>query len=465
MKKYLILSLLISKLALLECVTQEKFIIDNQDKIGVSSWEQLTKSSVYISKGGMGSVFRIPWGLDKLNNPQFAVIKEALSKDFIRTLKSEAQILHDLSVNKSISLVPQFYACVEDEEKKGIFAPADKSFYLIMEYAPYSFAHRIRVEDGNYRESEGFKKFRAMSANIRFLLYKDIFEGLMQIHKAGYAHHDIKPENLVFTTTNDITAKIIDFGVATKIEYPSNAGTTCYLDAVANQSRFHFKNRKNDIQSRKLANKFLQRKDHYKADIWALAVTIFVLEFPKALTYIKNLKLENANGADSIKFIANSIRQMNWKNKRRFNQCVGELCFGNILRRMTEYNRMPVEFDIAFRAATTSEIATIKTQLKALKPEDHITMENLFNDVNAIYLNYHEKLEQERIDYLYGNTEPDHRQKTQKELEEFQKTLNPVAPERIFGIMWDQMVPQLEEIDIVANQSDEFSNQNEQLII
>lgn len=456
----ILISLLIYGFLFQVCVKKEDFILQNKDKLIVASWEELEAQAVYISQGGMGSVSKIPWGLNTLGEPKFAVIKKAISQEFKQELKAEASILYELSVKHNIRYVPDFYACVEETNEEGLIFKKknDDALYLVMSHEPYSFAQKIKLNDGSYIENEGFKKFQSLSPNLRFLVYKEIFDGLMRIHKAGYVHHDIKPENLVFTTNNDLGAKIIDFGVATPIDEGSNAGTEIYRDAVKSLSRYYNKRRNDKPVYRDLLQKFKKRTDHYKADIWSLVVTILVLEFPQMLPEIKAMSFEDLNAEESAREIADVIRSIDWKEDCGFKLCVEKLCFGNILKRMTEYNRVPIKFDNEMSSTNDlRKLAAIKQAVKAMKPEDHITMEKLFNDVNLIYTKHQVKLEQERKEFLYGETPIDHIRKTKKELAEIKKTLKPIPAERLKGIQWDQFQPRPEEREIVVDRSAVFS--------
>lgn len=44
----------------------------------------------------------------------------------------------------------------------------------------------------------------------------DVFDGLRVIHRKGYVHCDLKPENIVFTNATEKRVKIVDFGLLRK---------------------------------------------------------------------------------------------------------------------------------------------------------------------------------------------------------------------------------------------------------
>ncbi|CAL8282118.1 unnamed protein product [Merluccius merluccius] len=47
---------------------------------------------------------------------------------------------------------------------------------------------------------------------------RQILDGMQYVHKQGIVHLDLKPENIVCVATTDIQVKIIDFGLASKLE-------------------------------------------------------------------------------------------------------------------------------------------------------------------------------------------------------------------------------------------------------
>jgi serine/threonine protein kinase len=47
---------------------------------------------------------------------------------------------------------------------------------------------------------------------------RQICNGLLHMHENGIVHLDIKPENIIFETKNSPIVKIVDFGLACKLD-------------------------------------------------------------------------------------------------------------------------------------------------------------------------------------------------------------------------------------------------------
>jgi serine/threonine protein kinase len=100
--------------------------------------------------------------------------------------------------------------------------------------------------------------------NVLKQCIKLLIRGLIEIHKKGVAHCDIKPDNILLyvDSNNNVQIRYIDFGIACqKFACPKNIlqGTPLYFSP--------------ELAGRE--NKIL--KDWQKSDMWALAMTIYEL--------------------------------------------------------------------------------------------------------------------------------------------------------------------------------------------
>ena len=118
---------------------------------------------------------------------------------------------------------------------------------LVLEYAPYKdLFFYIRVKG-------------AFGEKISRTIFIKILHGLDHIHKKGYAHMDLKPENIFLDENFEI--KVGDFDLAQKLdskELKVNSGTTFYMPPEYFQNKI---------------------KDGIKFDIFSVGVILFVMLF------------------------------------------------------------------------------------------------------------------------------------------------------------------------------------------
>ncbi|VDI16615.1 Hypothetical predicted protein [Mytilus galloprovincialis] len=83
------------------------------------------------------------------------------------------------------------------------------NWYLFLEY----------MDMGSIKNT--YKSFGHIEENFAKYITKEVLKGLAFLHGNGIVHRDIKADNILFNSANEI--KIGDFGI-TKRLYPSNAG-------------------------------------------------------------------------------------------------------------------------------------------------------------------------------------------------------------------------------------------------
>jgi calcium/calmodulin-dependent protein kinase I len=148
---------------------------------------------------------------------------------------NEVAIMQSLTGNKYTVQLMDFY-----EE--------DETFYLVMEYMEGGDVFDRIVQMTNYTEKD------ARDLTVKLL------KAVASIHKAGIAHRDIKPQNLLLSSkNNNANVKIGDFGFARRVHTPESlttrVGTPTYV-----------------------APEILKNIPHdQRADLWSIGVVIFVL--------------------------------------------------------------------------------------------------------------------------------------------------------------------------------------------
>ncbi len=157
---------------------------------------ELTRGSLFaeryevieeLGRGGMAKVYRV---LDKnvqedislkLLNPEIAADKEAIER-FRNELKMARRIAH--------RNICRMYDLIEE----------DGTYYITMEY--------VSGED----LKSLIKRIGQLSVGKAVSVTKQVCEGLVEAHKMGVVHRDLKPQNVMIDKEGN--ARIMDFGIA-----------------------------------------------------------------------------------------------------------------------------------------------------------------------------------------------------------------------------------------------------------
>lgn len=150
-----------------------------------------------IAKGGMGEVYKgVHLGLGK------EVILKKLSPNapagFYERFKREASIMMDISHPNIVHMYDYF-------QEGG-------SSYIVMEYI-----------DG-YSLSELIHRYKQIPVYLASYIILKIAEGLKYAHSEGVVHRDIKPGNVLLSSTGEI--KLTDFGIAFRPENHESENVT-----------------------------------------------------------------------------------------------------------------------------------------------------------------------------------------------------------------------------------------------
>ncbi|MBF2707745.1 FHA domain-containing serine/threonine-protein kinase [Flavobacterium soyangense] len=146
-----------------------------------------------LGNGGFGKVFLAK---EKVSH-RFVAIKQLLN-----TNKSEQEdIIHEIEIVSKFenpNIVTYYHHFYEEDV-----------LYLVMEFCSGGTL-RDKISNNKVTPAEAIEWIQSLATCLRV------------IHKRGIVHHDIKPDNIVFTQNG--TIKIADFGVANK-----NIGTRSYM--------------------------------------------------------------------------------------------------------------------------------------------------------------------------------------------------------------------------------------------
>lgn len=146
-----------------------------------------------LGNGGYGKVFLAK---ERVSN-RFVAIKQLLTENKFL----QENIIHEIETVAKFEN-PNIVTFYHHFREEGIF-------YLVMEYCSGG-SLRDKINSNTYTNTEAIDWMITLAKSLRI------------IHKKGIIHHDIKPDNILFTQNGNI--KIADFGVANK-----NMGTRSYM--------------------------------------------------------------------------------------------------------------------------------------------------------------------------------------------------------------------------------------------
>ncbi len=146
-----------------------------------------------LGKGGMGRVYKT---LDKEINEEVALklLKPEIASDesTVERFRNELKFARKIS-HKNVC---RMYHLSKEEETP----------YITMEYVPGEDLKSLVKRKGKLVDEEAIS------------IAKQVCEGLVEAHRLGVVHRDLKPQNIMIDKEGD--AKIMDFGIARSVEAP-----------------------------------------------------------------------------------------------------------------------------------------------------------------------------------------------------------------------------------------------------
>ena len=236
------------------------------------------KNDGILGEGGFGQVYKIK---NKKNEKTFVLKKSVVKeeedlediKNEIRNLirfRDEKNILRIVDVYRQDNFVGKFLKKKYSEKDKAV------CFYIITEYCKngdlYDFIKHKKILD---------------KENLRDKIAYQIINAVHSCHKEKIAHRDLKPLNIFLD--KDWNVKLGDFGLSKKFSENEKDNEIAYTENFA-------------------CYEILLEKKHdpFKADLYSLGVTLFVLYTGKNLLKV-NTKMEKEEIKEKFNAIPTTI--------------------------------------------------------------------------------------------------------------------------------------------------------------
>jgi serine/threonine protein kinase/Flp pilus assembly protein TadD len=193
--------------------------------------EELTRGTTFadryeiieeLGKGGMGKVYRVE-DTELKQEIALKLIKPEISTDkkTIERFRNELKIARNIR-HKNVC------GMYDLGEKEG-------AYFITMEY--------IRGED----LKNLIRKMGQLSAGQAITIAKQVCDGLIEAHRLGVVHRDLKPQNIMIDTNGD--SRIMDFGIARSLEAKGITGAGVMIGTPEYMSPEQVEGKEVDLRS------------------------------------------------------------------------------------------------------------------------------------------------------------------------------------------------------------------------
>jgi serine/threonine-protein kinase len=156
---------------------------DEKRKFQIPGYQMIQK----LGKGSMGVVFKAKQvSVDRIVAIKILLDPLAQNKEFIKRFEREAMIAAKLSHNNVVNAIDA-----------GVI---DGHYYFVMEYVEGPTIKEYLDQDKSFEEKEALRITLAIAEALKHAAHR------------GLIHRDVKPENVILTTTGDV--KLADLGLA-----------------------------------------------------------------------------------------------------------------------------------------------------------------------------------------------------------------------------------------------------------
>jgi serine/threonine protein kinase len=210
-----------------------------------------------ISRGG----FAIIYLAQQRGESSRVAIKVGKTSDdpgYDKSIKEESRMIGSFDHKQIVKVLP-----IPREGKRaisiarGVELPGNP-FFFVMEYLSGG-----TLED--YAKNVG-----PLPINEAAAIGVEVARALRHIHKEGYAHNDLKLENIIFRQPVEVGQPfdpvLIDFGIATRVNVQFGAGSLYIMSPE-----------QVEVASGQKPPEFLDDMDKSKVDVWGLGIVLYRL--------------------------------------------------------------------------------------------------------------------------------------------------------------------------------------------
>ena len=198
--------ILITEDADLDFVLEKQILFFSKNKEEFDS-SNLLRPYEFIKKLGEGGFGKVYLVRQKMSNKYYTIKFLNHNSHNVKDINFLFKEINILMRLKHPQIIELYSFCLTDENE----------FALIMEYIP----------GGTLKEY--IKKNKQLDEEEAKKILKQILEIISYCHKMNIIHHDLKPDNILFTDDNHKQIKIIDFGISSLMYDKSDAGSLLYL--------------------------------------------------------------------------------------------------------------------------------------------------------------------------------------------------------------------------------------------
>jgi serine/threonine protein kinase len=246
---------------------------------------------------------------------------------------------------------------------------SDQSLVFTSENAPESMPMKMNsneIDTSNViiMKNEGDEVFKeiengGMKDDVMFVQFvKEIFSAVETIHSEGYAHYDIKPENIILNK-NEKKFVLIDFDLASQDPINIVTGSLTYRHPAV-EYKWMDKTRKYNygaLYKLDVENRF--KTDGFSRDKWAMIATIFTVRTGHSIYAILNHASAHKIKIGTQKTLEDRILfLLNWKE---FDGTRGHMVVNNYWKKdgIMNIKKQDLELMLSLARSTETEIKNI----------------------------------------------------------------------------------------------------------